>query len=127
MSSDEDPGLLASRAKLQTNFTSFGMVPCLFTYESSTDIATLVSEDDEHHYFAAPLGELGAVKYTRGESRLVFTVDGHKYRLVFQSGGNILASTAARRLLGRGVAGRIVSNNGYNDWFLLLQQRGQIG
>ena len=56
----------------------------------------------------------------------MFTVDGHKYRLVFQSGGNILASTAARRLLGRGVAGRIVSNNGYNDWFLLLQQRGQI-
>ena len=102
------------------------MVPCLFTYEPSTDTATLVSEDDEHHYFEVPLRDLGSVKYTRGESRLVFTVDGHKYRLVFQSGGNILASTAAR-LLGRSVAGRVVSNNGYDEWFALLRQRGQIG
>src|SRR6476659_9348264 len=105
MTGDAEPRLLTSRAKLQTNFTSFGMVPCLFTYDASTDTAVLVSEDDEHHYFSQPLAGLGTVTYTRGESRLVFQVDGHRYRLVFQSGGNILASTAARRLLGVAVAG----------------------
>jgi hypothetical protein len=110
--------------KLQTNFTSFGMVPCLFTFEPGTDTATLVSEDDKHLYFATQLETLGKVTYTRGESRLVFTHDGTKYRLVFQSGGNILASTAARRLAGRSVAGSIIHNNGYDDWFVLLSQRG---
>ncbi len=120
------PAQLASRAKLQKNFTSFGMVPCLLTYDPATDMTTLVSEDDQQHYFSVPLASLGAVSYTRGESRLVFTLDGVKYRLVFQSGGNIFASTAARRLLGASVAGSLVHNNGYGEWFALLRSRGQI-
>ena len=103
------------------------MVPCLFTFDPSTDTVTLDAEDDSKHFVSCPLAALGPVKYTRGESRLVFTIDGQKYRLVFQSGGNILASTAARRFAGAAVGRKLVANNGYDDWFALLVQRGHIG
>ncbi|MET0460056.1 MAG: hypothetical protein ABW195_12475 [Ilumatobacteraceae bacterium] len=123
---EDEAGVLASPVKLQTNFTSFGMVACLFTYDPVADIVNLVSEDGEHHYFAVPLATLGKVKHTRNESRLVFTHEGHKYRLLFQSSGNAAASNLTRRVAGSKVAGKLVKNNGYDDWFALLRQRGQI-
>lgn len=127
--SDAQPGSeasLLSHVKLQTNFTTIGMRPCVLAFDADNDLLSLVSEDGATEHFARQLDALDSIAWERQRQRLVVTVDGAKHRILFQSAGGAIGAAFLQRSPLRGLADRLVNYNGLEDWLAMLGARGLV-
>jgi len=118
--------VLLSNVKLQTNFSTLGMKSCVLAFDGSTDRLSLVSEDGATEHFARPITALDSIKWERQRQRLVVEVDGEKHRILFQSAGGAIGAAFLQRSPLRGLADRLVTYNGLEDWLAMLAARGLI-
>lgn len=132
---------------LQTNFTTIGVKPCVLGFNPVNDNVTLRPVDGLTQYFQTPVQRITKLVNSKLSTRLTLTVDGTKYRLLFEkpstSRKRALASSAGTSAAG-GVAGAVagavavgvlkasmsrIDNSdlvAYAQWVALFKQHGKL-